>query len=287
MEDEGCAGSGGVDTGGSVTTEQWIDSRGRSDDQSEQRIRPFSEGDIGDRRDNLSDPLHSSRHRNERPEEHNGSIFQRGGDLRKLDIERVPPAHRATASDPGRSVERSGNGEHYNRPDADNKQRAVPSVRWSELAPNSSELDGFQSWVIKSSDISRYWGLIKPGLENIIDRASTKDGTKPSFIPEDVYTKISVGDCVLVCTFQDRIFAGFVVLGQEVDQFTGQKSLLAWLSYNRVDGAVEATIPFLEKLGKAGGFQYLTMYTNRKGWLRLGPKIGFKLRDYVLFKRLE
>jgi hypothetical protein len=102
-----------------------------------------------------------------------------------------------------------------------------------------------------------------------------------------VYAKVMSGDCALVCTFQERVFAGFVVLGYEVDQFSGKKSLLAWLAWNRVDGAVEATMPFLEELGRKQGFDYLVMHTTRKGWLKFGPKIGFELREYVFHKRLE
>lgn len=83
------------------------------------------------------------------------------------------------------------------------------------------------------------------------------------------------------------MYAGFVVLGHDVDQFSGQKSLLIWLAYAHQPLATEATMPYLEAIAKNRGFQHLVFHTTRKGWLKRGPEIGFELREYIYAKRIS
>ena len=71
------------------------------------------------------------------------------------------------------------------------------------------------------TDIRSCWPKIKKGIEFIIE-----ENPILSFIPEDVYS-----ECVNKRAFLFTSDKGFLVLTEERDTFTNEKTLLIWIAY--------------------------------------------------------
>ena len=80
--------------------------------------------------------------------------------------------------------------------------------------------------------------------------------------------------------------AGHVVLGQEADGFTSSKTLMIWTAFSKVPGAALDTMPVIDSIAKERGYDYITMHSPRKGWLRHAESLGFKLREHVFARKV-
>jgi hypothetical protein len=99
------------------------------------------------------------------------------------------------------------------------------------------------------ANIRECWGEVKEGLESIL-----KEIPQLSFLPEDVYSECVNGRAHL---FTSPI--GFVILTTEIDQFTGEKTLLIWLAYVYEKGKHNwfSHVKWFEDLAKNAGCKYL------------------------------
>lgn len=127
-----------------------------------------------------------------------------------------------------------------------------------------------------------YWPLVRGGIEKVIEKTG-----HVSFVPEDVYAGLMDNSNALVMTFlKDDTYAGFVILGHDRDRYSGKRQLLMWLGYGLIDGAVEATIPFVEEMARRAKVDYISFHTSRKGWMKIAPKLGYELMEHVFVKKL-
>ena len=76
------------------------------------------------------------------------------------------------------------------------------------------------------SDIREHWLQVKEGIQDILDA-----NPQLTFLPEDVYSECVNGRAILMLSP-----IGFLVLTQEVDQFTQDKTLLIWIAYTYEKG---------------------------------------------------
>ena len=76
------------------------------------------------------------------------------------------------------------------------------------------------------SDIREHWLQVKDGIQDILDATP-----QLTFLPEDVYSECVNGRATLMLSP-----IGFLVLTQEVDQFTQDKTLLIWIAYTYEKG---------------------------------------------------
>ena len=70
-------------------------------------------------------------------------------------------------------------------------------------------------------DVREVWDAVRPGLEEILQQ-----NPQLTFRPEDVYAELLEKRSLL---FMSK--AGWMVLSVEIDQFTGDRTLLIWLAY--------------------------------------------------------
>lgn len=75
-------------------------------------------------------------------------------------------------------------------------------------------------------DIRVEWDWVKPGIEEILSGSP-----QLTFRPEDVYAACMSQQAALWCAPE-----GFVVTTAEVDEFTGDRTLLIWLAWAREKG---------------------------------------------------
>ena len=75
-------------------------------------------------------------------------------------------------------------------------------------------------------DIREAWNIVRDGIQEILSQ-----NPQLTFLPEDVYS-----ECVneRATLFMSPI--GFLVLSSEIDQFTGNKTLLIWIAYTYEQG---------------------------------------------------
>ena len=143
------------------------------------------------------------------------------------------------------------------------------------------DVDEFSVVQIPTGKVTRWWDLIRGGIETIIAK------NRITFRPEDVYVTLAKNAATLCLTLDSRgMYAGFTILTQERNPFTQENYLMVWFAYSKVRGASEGTMPHLEKIGRELGYSLLIMHSPRKGWERTAVKLGFSLREVVWQKRL-
>lgn len=128
-------------------------------------------------------------------------------------------------------------------------------------------------WV-PPGELGDYWPTIKPGL---IDTAEKAPG---GWTPQDVFLQIAQGHAVLHIALVEQHYRGFMV-SKTVDSHEGKK-LLIWIAHG--DGSGNLMHDNMEQLKdwakniKAAKIQ---MQSNRKGWARVAPKLGFKVTQII------
>lgn len=133
-----------------------------------------------------------------------------------------------------------------------------------------------------ASDLKAIWHEVRPGLEAV--RAKTH----PSWIQEEVFSILQQNRAWLVAAYRRQEFVGFAILSREFDQFTGNLEPMVWIAYAKRegDGMLDFVLPELEVMAKEMGFKTLIMHSPRPGWGKVGPKLGFHLRDCIYAKEL-
>ena len=122
-------------------------------------------------------------------------------------------------------------------------------------------------WV-SPADLVSVWPTIKPGLETTAQKAPG------GWIPEDVYMEIKSGAAVLHTVIVESYYRGFIV-SKSIDTFEGRK-LLLWICHGDASGDVlNDNLDQLQEWAKNIGAVKLQFQSPRKGWERVGAKLGF------------
>jgi hypothetical protein len=104
-----------------------------------------------------------------------------------------------------------------------------------------------------AANIRAEWVWVKRGIEEIL-----AEQPQLTFRPEDVYAACLNGEAQLWVAPE-----GFAITTSEIDEFTGDRTLLFWLSWTRERGQSCAIkyMPFFADLARANGFRNLELRT--------------------------
>ena len=130
---------------------------------------------------------------------------------------------------------------------------------------------------IKPSLLKDYWGLIKPGLMKVQHHGE-------GWICEDVYAAIKSGTANLHIANVDNEYAGFVVMS--LTPSTDGVNLHIWAAYSNQNNPhlLEASMPEFDRWARDAGAGRITFHSPRKGWEKVGTKIGF-VPTMTIFER--
>lgn len=121
---------------------------------------------------------------------------------------------------------------------------------------------------IAPADLSRVWPLIR-------DEVATIEAPE-AFIPEDVYATCRANESTLFMLYADDVRIGWMVLRKI------GSDLHIWLVYARNGFDVMSLFrPDLMEIARGSGTRKLTFGSTRRGWERVAPHHGFKLRQVV------
>ncbi|MHB1176067.1 MAG: hypothetical protein ACYCZJ_13190 [Sulfuriferula sp.] len=123
-------------------------------------------------------------------------------------------------------------------------------------------------WV-DPKDIRNVWQTIKPGLEITAKKAPG------GWIPEDVYLSLKTGDSVLHLVTAESYYRGFLI-SKSLDTNEGRK-LLLWITYGDASGDIFSdNMETIRDWASNIGAVKIQFQSPRKGWERVGAKLGFK-----------
>ena len=129
-------------------------------------------------------------------------------------------------------------------------------------------------------NIRQEWDWVKMGIEEILhlDKNLT-------FRPEDVYASVISGESVLY--IHDNFFN---VVTIEVDQFTGQRTLLLWLSWAKERGGANAVTyaKFYEDLARQMNCQRVeTRSAQMRAVEYAVEQVGWEIKEIIFGKDIE
>lgn len=129
-------------------------------------------------------------------------------------------------------------------------------------------------------ELANVWPLVRDSLELVKIRAHS------TWQPEHVFAALYNKNAELHLIHTNGLYCGFVVLMPMLDPFNGERTLVIWCGYSRVQGTVQETMPLVEEYARENGFKYVVSQSPRKGWLRVLGRMGYMVKDYVLQKRV-
>ena len=119
---------------------------------------------------------------------------------------------------------------------------------------------------IKPEDLQGYWPIIKEGLEKV-----AKHGDH--WIPEDIYAVVKTGNANLHIGYSNG-YAGFII-SQQVQAYDGPV-LHIWAAYSEKENLLESGMVHFREWAKNINARRITFDSPRKGWKKVGEKLGFK-----------
>jgi hypothetical protein len=137
--------------------------------------------------------------------------------------------------------------------------------------------------VIAPNRLHGYWSFVRRGLEDIIAK------TKPEWIPEDAYSRLSHGEAALYVVSQNAIPLGFAVCYLQPRNYGLKQDLCIWqgwslpmqtlhdlgVSPSDATRIIEDLFDYLKKVAEHSKAASLTFYSPRKGMQRASAKWGF------------
>lgn len=128
-----------------------------------------------------------------------------------------------------------------------------------------------------------HYALLAEACERLAAREQ-----RPHFAP-DLYAALLRGDAkaYLICRDEQPVGLFTVTGGLAAG---GEPSLHVWHAYVRPEAGAEV-LPFglrvCEGVAREAGFRTLTMGTQRRGWLRKAPELGFALSEFRFEKQVD
>jgi hypothetical protein len=126
-------------------------------------------------------------------------------------------------------------------------------------------------------DIRKDWDSVGPAVNRLI-----QDYPQLSFRSEDVYAAVVSGEAIYW-----KAPEGFVISTVEIDEFSGEKTLLIWLAWSHKRGKknVLKYYPFFQKTAKEAGMEAIEVRTPLPEMRQILVGAGWKV-DTVVY-RLE
>lgn len=122
---------------------------------------------------------------------------------------------------------------------------------------------------VQPDELHDYWETVKPGLQKVIKYGD--DG-----IPEDFYHSIKIGQSYLHVFKEDEKYIGFTITMPTVSPKGPVLHVHAMYSDNQNQRFHDVVNDKLTEWGKAMNAWKITFFTTRKGWEKVGNKLGFK-----------
>ena len=138
-------------------------------------------------------------------------------------------------------------------------------------------------WAVPIPQLRDVWEQVRPGL------IAVQKKTHPTWIPEEVFMVLAQDRAWLLMGYYQGEYAGFTIVSYERDQFTNTNVPMVWIAYTvrELPGMLEFVLGHVEQFVRERGYSQIIMHSPRPGWRKLGPKLGFHLRDCVYAKDLS
>lgn len=120
---------------------------------------------------------------------------------------------------------------------------------------------------ITPGELGDYWPTIKPGL---IETAEKAPG---DWTPQDVFLQIARGQAVLHIALLNQHYRGFIV-SKTTESLKG-KLLLIWILHGDGTDILIDSMEAIREWARNIGAAKIQMQSNRRGWERVAPKLGF------------
>jgi len=130
---------------------------------------------------------------------------------------------------------------------------------------------------IKPSNIREIWPTIKPGIDII-------EGKTDTWIAEQLYHLILTGSVSLHIYYEDKKYTGFIITQQY--EFCGEKTLHIFAAYSKGNDfdILKENTETIKEWGRNIEATKITFSTRRKGWLKVGPKLGYQPSSLVTYE---
>lgn len=135
--------------------------------------------------------------------------------------------------------------------------------------------------LVLPQDLANVWSVVGKDLLVVARRS------RASWTPEHVFASIYNRMAELFVGYYGTSYAGFFVVNQLLDPFTGGRALCVWITFSRTPGAVDEGLPQIDSIARSLGCTSVKLQSPRRGWIRRLAPFGYQVRDYVLEKPLE
>ena len=114
---------------------------------------------------------------------------------------------------------------------------------------------------IPASDLHDVWGIVRPGLVEIINNIS------PDWIPEDVYAALRSGTSTLHVGYDCGEYDGFVVVTPTPEYYG--ICLFVWCAYSNGTDGITKYLAEIEEMARTIKAKRIRFASPRKGFSRL------------------
>jgi hypothetical protein len=123
---------------------------------------------------------------------------------------------------------------------------------------------------IPPDQIGDYWQTIKPGL------AETAEKAPGGWTPGDVFIQLANGQATLHLVIVEKYYRGFMV--SKTLESHGVKKLIIWIAHGDGSGdLMQHNMEQIREWCRNIGAAKIQMQSNRNGWARVAPKLGFEV----------
>jgi len=148
------------------------------------------------------------------------------------------------------------------------------------MVKKANEYMNLDAIYVDPSEIHDYWPCVKNGAEKV-----AKHGE--GWIAEDMYSAIKSGDAVLHLFYEGTKYMGFVVTAQTADASGNVLFVWALYSEGHNQNYHNLAVQYLESWAKSIKANRIRYHSPRKGWERVGKKIGFYPTATVFEKKVK
>lgn len=130
---------------------------------------------------------------------------------------------------------------------------------------------------LEPEDLRRHWPAMRPGLDII--SANRREG----WIAEDIFVALVAGTALAYLAYDGELVKGFVIL--TLSQGYSSKECHVWCAFS--EGGREFTVERdaeLPGIAKTLGCKYLTFFSERLGWEKVAPEMGWE-RVHTLYRK--
>jgi hypothetical protein len=129
------------------------------------------------------------------------------------------------------------------------------------------------------TQLREVWDDVREGLNDILNKGNY------TWLPEDVYSAIKNRSSVLLVGIADNRFSGFIIISINKG-FDGLEGNI-WCAYNIGKSEYISSLnTVIDEFLKKAGCKRVTMISNRPGWEKIAPKLGFSPVQVIYSKEI-